>query len=173
MAKKVLILNGSPIVGGNTECLSEELAKGAKEAGHTVEAIRLSDLHIAPYTGPQQKVSDDDMKQVLDAIVRADIIVLASPVYWMFFSAQIKTMMDRLSFDMKDTIAGKEVAMLLCAASPEEMFRPSIVSYYQMCFIGSLEWKDRGIVAAGGAYMPGDVKNTPYMQQAYELGKSL
>lgn len=173
MAKKVIVINGSPTIGGNTECLSNDFAEGAREAGNTVHIIRLSDLKIAPYTGVEQTVNDDDMKQVVNAIVNADVVVLASPVYWMFFSAQIKTIMDRLGVGMKDALGGKEVALLLCAASPEEQFRKSIVDYYKMCFIDSLGWKDRGVIAAGGVFNPGDVQKTPYAKQAYELGKSL
>lgn len=113
------------------------------------------------------------MKQVAEAIIAADVVVLASPLYWMHFSAQLKTMMDRLGPGMKDVLAGKEAALLLCAASPEELIRKNVVPYYEMCFMESLGWKDRGVVAAGGVFGPGDVEKTPYAQQAYELGKSL
>lgn len=173
MSKKIVVLNGSPTIGGNTEGLSKNLARGAEEAGNSVQIIRLSDLNIAPYTGFTQTVNDDDMKQVAEAIIAADVVVLASPLYWMHFSAQIKTMMDRLGPGMKDVLAGKEAALLLCAASPEELIRKNVVPYYEMCFIESLGWKDCGVVAAGGVFGPGDVEKTPYAQQAYELGKSL
>ncbi len=173
MSKKVVVLNGSPIVGGNADAMSDLLVKGVQEAGNEAQKIRLSDLNIAPYTGFGQTVDEDDMKQVFEAITSSDIIVFASPLYWMQFTAQIKTMMDRLSFEMKDALAGKETALLVCAASPEEVVRKNIVPYYQMCFIESLGWKDRGTVLAGGVFGPGDVEKTPYAQQAYELGKAL
>lgn len=173
MSKKVLVLNGSPTVGGNTEGLAKNLVNGAKDAGHSTEIIRLSDLKIAPYTGFTQTVNDDDMKQVADAIISADVVVLASPLYWMQFSAQMKTMMDRLSFDMKDKLSGKEVALLISAASPEDIIKKNIIPYYEMCFIESLGWKDRGMVLAGGVFAPGQVQSTPYANKAYELGKSL
>lgn len=173
MGKKVIILNGSPTIGGNTEGLAKQLARGAEDAGHATEIIRLSDLHIAPYTGFTQTVGDDDMKQVAEAMIAADVVVLASPLYWMQFSAQLKTVMDRLSFDMKDVLSGKEVALLISAASPEDVIEKNIVPYYRTCFLESLGWKDRGRVLAGGVFAPGQVESTPYAAQAYELGKSL
>lgn len=173
MSKKIVVLNGSPTQGGNTESLAKNFARGAEAAGHSVDIIRLSELRIAPYTGFSQTPDDDDMKLVADAIIAADIVVLASPLYWMQFTAQMKTMMDRLGPGMKDAISGKETALLVCAASPEEVIRKNIVPYYKMCFITSLGWRDRGTVAAGGVFAPGDVEKTPYARQAYDLGKSL
>lgn len=173
MSKKVVVFNGSPIVGGNSDVLSDELVKGALDAGNQAQKIRLSELNIAPYSGFSQTVDEDDMKIAFEAITISDVIVFASPLYWMQFSAQIKTMMDRLSFGMKDVLAGKEVAMLISAASPEEVIHKNIVPYYRMCFIDSLGWKDCGMVLAGGVFGPGDVAKTPYAKQAYELGKSL
>lgn len=173
MAKNILILNGSPTVGGNTEGLAKALARGAQAAGHTANILRLSELRIAPYTNFLQTPQDDDMARVLAAMKAADVIVLASPLYWMQFTAQFKTMMDRLSFDTKDALSNKETALLVCAASPEETVRKNIVPYYELCFIESLSWRDRGVVAAGGVFAPGDVEKTAYVQQAYDLGKSL
>lgn len=173
MAKKILVINGSPVAGGNTDVMSDMLVKGAREAGKEALKIRLSDLTIAPYTGFTQTMQDDDMKQVFEAMTWAEVIVAASPLYWMQFTAQMKMMMDRLSFDAKEILAGKEAALLVCAASPEEVIRKNIAPYYQMCFIESLGWQDRGMVLAGGVFAPGDVEKTPYAQQAYELGRSL
>lgn len=173
MAKKIVVLNGSPTVGGNTETLAHHLAQGAEDAGHSARIFRLSDLHIAPYSGITQTPADDDMQLVAQAMIAADVIVLASPLYWMQFTAQMKAMMDRLGFGMKDALSGKEVALLACAASPEAVIRQNIVPYYQLCFVQSLGWQDRGVVAAGGVFGPGDVEKTPYAQQAYDLGRSL
>lgn len=173
MSKNIVILNGSPTPNGNTEALAKQLMLGAEAAGHTARLLRLSELNIAPYSGPQQTANDDDMALVLAAMKEADVIVLASPLYWMQFTAQLKTVMDRLSFDTKDALAGKEVALLVCAASPEDTVRRMIEPYYELCFIQSLGWRSRGVVAAGGVFMPGDVEKTPYAEQAYELGESL
>ena len=48
MAKKVLILSASPRKGGNSDLLCDQFAKGAEEAGHQVEKIRVQEKKIAP-----------------------------------------------------------------------------------------------------------------------------
>ena len=171
MGKRILVLNGSPTKGGNTETLSKALIKGAEEAGHTAILLTISDMQIAPFRGMAQE--KDDMSDVLDEIVRADVVVWASPLYWMQFTGQLKVVMDRMSFQQEDNFAGKETALLACAASPEEVIRENLYRYYQLCFIESMKWIDKGAVLAGGVFAPGQVADTEYIKQSYELGKSL
>ncbi|MED9903015.1 MAG: flavodoxin family protein [Lachnospiraceae bacterium] len=171
MKKKVLILNGSPTKGGNTETLADSFKKGAEEAGHDVVKLNLDEYEIAPFRGMQQKA--DDFGKVLAELNSADVVVWATPFYWMQFTAQIKLVMDRMAFASENNFAGKEVVLLATAASPVEKMQETIVSYYQMCFVESVKWKDRGMVLAGGTPMPGAIAGTPYLEQAYELGKSI
>lgn len=44
MAKKVLILSGSPRIGGNSEILCDEFMKGAQESGNDVDKINVSKM---------------------------------------------------------------------------------------------------------------------------------
>lgn len=171
MSKRVLVLNGSPTAGGNTETLSRELMKGAREAGHTAVMLKVTDLKIAPYKGREQE--PDDMEKVMAELDQADVVVWASPLYWMQFTGQLKVVMDRMSFQREDNFAGKETALLACAASPEETIRKNLYQYYQLCFIESMKWVDRGAVLAGGVFAPGQAAATDYAKQAYDLGKSL
>ena len=89
MKKSVLILSSSPRRGGNSDRLCDRFAEGASEAGHDVEKIFLKDLRIGYCTGcgtcfegrrpcPQH----DDAAEVLDKMVAADVIVMATPVYF-------------------------------------------------------------------------------------------
>ena len=48
MSKKVLILSASPRKGGNSDLLCDQFAKGAEEAGHQVEKIRVQEKKISP-----------------------------------------------------------------------------------------------------------------------------
>jgi len=171
MSKKIVIINGSPTPGGNTRCLSEAVLEGAKEAGNEGVIIDLASLSIAPYAGPTQP--EDDMTRVADEMRTADVVVIASPLYWMQFTGQIKIWMDRLSTVGKEILAGKETALLACAASPAEVIEKNLLGYYRMCFVDSLGWKNMGSVLAGGVYAPGQVRSTPYCEQAKELGKIL
>lgn len=169
--KRVLVLNGSPTVGGNTETLAKALAKGVEEAGNEAIILNVTNMNIAPFKAMQQE--PDDMTIVLDELRKADVVVWASPLYWMTFTGQLKVVMDRMSFQDADNFAGKETALLACAASPAEKIDETLHAYYNMCFIDSVKWVDRGCVLAGGAFQPGQVADTEYVAQAFDLGKSL
>lgn len=51
MGKKIVILNGSPRLKGNTAGLIEAFKQGAKEAGHTMEVFNLQRMDIHPCLG--------------------------------------------------------------------------------------------------------------------------
>lgn len=88
MSKNVLIISASPRKGGNSDILCDQFMKGATEAGHPVEKLRLAELKIdycsACYACKKigHCVKQDDMAQVLEKLRAADIIVLATPVYF-------------------------------------------------------------------------------------------
>jgi len=98
---RVLGIAGSPRRGGNTDLLLNEVMRGAASRGIEVKTIILNHLKIAPCqhcdgcleTG-RCKV-DDDMQTVYDELMKADRIVLASPVHFMGVTAQTKAMIDR------------------------------------------------------------------------------
>ena len=181
MVKKVVVLNGSPVAGGCSETLSDYLIKGVRENGNETVKMNLGRMDLHPCIGcngckmgkGNPCVQKDEMAGIYQAIQDADVIVWASPVYWMQFSAQIKMVMDRLYALSPESIANKQVALLAAAASPAEVIEANLLPYYRMCFGQSLGWKDVGSVLAGGVFGPGDVEKTPYAQQAYELGKSI
>ena len=101
MSKKVLILSGSPRKGGNSDYLCDKFAQGARDAGHVVEKIFVSEKNIgycrACYAcrNSHKCIINDDMAQILDKMIHADVLVLASPVYFYSINAQIKTVLDR------------------------------------------------------------------------------
>lgn len=173
MSKNIVILNGSPDEGGNSQLLADALAEGAREAGATAERVDICKLNIAPYTGPGQKPEDDDTATVMTKVVAADAVVLAFPFYWMQMSAQLKAFMDRLPFGSNEVLSGKRAGYLVRAASPAEKIDECISPYLKMCFGESLKWVEVGHVYAGGAFAPGMVATMPYMDQARDLGRKL
>ena len=102
MAKKVLILSGSPRKGGNSDTLCDQFMKGAQEAGNEVEKIWVQGRKVAPclacYYCKDNKgecTIKDDMKEILEKMLAADVLVLSSPVYFYSISAQLKAVIDR------------------------------------------------------------------------------
>lgn len=87
--KKVLVLSSSPRKGGNSDILCDEFILGAKESGNDVEKIFLKDKKInycvaCEYCTKNNGIciQKDDMAEILDKMVKADVIVMATPVYF-------------------------------------------------------------------------------------------
>lgn len=102
MSKKVLILSGSPRKGGNSDVLCDEFARGAAERGNAVEKIRIAEKTVgycrACYFCKKSGgacVIKDDMAEILQKMIDADVIVLSSPVYFYSIDAQLKAVIDR------------------------------------------------------------------------------
>ena len=98
---KVLGLFGSPRKGGNTEILLEEALKGAEREGAEIERLYLSDLKITPCTECHgcDETGDcvilDEMQKIYPKLLEADIIILASPVFFYGVTAWAKGLIDR------------------------------------------------------------------------------
>lgn len=101
MSKKVLILSGSPRRNGNSDILCNEFKKGAEESGNEVEKIFLRDKNINYCTGCYacskvgKCVQKDDMAEILQKMIDADVIVMSTPVYFYTMDGQMKTLIDR------------------------------------------------------------------------------
>ena len=102
MNKRILILAGSPRKNGNSAALCRAFAQGAEESGHHVETIFLRDKKIgyclACYHCKKSGgicIIKDDMADILDKMNAADVLVMASPVYFYSVDAQMKALIDR------------------------------------------------------------------------------
>ena len=108
----ILVVTGSPRKGGNTEIMADVFAETAKTSGHEVIVRRLSALKVAPcldctycFTHDGVCIQKDDMNDILQDLNQADLLVLASPIYWFDISAQTKCFIDRMyAFGKKDFI---------------------------------------------------------------------
>lgn len=177
MSKKVLILSGSPRKGGNSDLLCDEFMRGAQEAGHSVEKIRVAEKKIAPcsacYYCRQSGgacVHKDDMAEVLQKMIDADVIVLASPVYFYSIDAQLKAVIDRTVARWLE-VENKEFYYIVTMADEElESADTTLGCFrgYAACVKGA---KEMGVVVGSGVYEPGKVETTPAMERAYEMGK--
>jgi Multimeric flavodoxin WrbA len=102
---KILAVNGSPRgEKGNTEIILKSFLKGAKEAGSDNETIYLKDKDIKHCVGcftcwtktPGKCIHKDDMGELLNKIIEADIIVYATPLYYYTVTGIMKDFMDRM-----------------------------------------------------------------------------
>ncbi len=169
----IVVLSGSPRKNGNSVTLVNAFAKGASEAGHTVEVVDCTKINVTPMRF-DPPLPDDGFTAIGKKIVQADCIVFATPLYYFGPSAQLKTVIDRFYTlnNPKEQMMEKQSVLLVAQAQPSAnaagalmMMIREIAHYYH--------WLERGSVIACDVRAPGDIEKTSYLEQAYNLGKSL
>lgn len=179
MSKKVLILSGSPRRGGNSELLCEEFMRGARESGNDVSLVRVADKKIAPCLGCYyctsnggRCVRDDEMSALLQEMIDADVLVLASPVYFYSVDAQLKAVIDRTVARWTE-VRNKELYYIVTMADEELTSADTTLAClrgYADCIEGAVE---RGVIVGSGVYERGEVKGSEAFAKAYKLGLEL
>ena len=179
MSKKVLVLSASPRKGGNSDLLCDQFMHGAKEANNQVDKIFLRDKKINYCTGcgacqsnGGKCVQKDDMAEVLDKMIAADVIVMATPVYFYTMNAQMKTLIDR-TYSRYTELTNKEIYFIITAAVHRKEALERTIEGFRG-FTSVLNGvKEKGIIYGTGAWNIGDIKGTKAMEQAYEMGKTV
>ncbi len=100
---KILIVRGNPRKSGFTQYLTNLFAAGAREAGAEVAELDLAQTRLEPCTGcyhcwlvePGVCIHDDPMAAQFAAILEADMLVCATPVYYFAMSGLMKTFFER------------------------------------------------------------------------------
>lgn len=179
MPEKVLIVTASLRAGSNSDALAEAFARGAKEAGHTVEVVSLKGKQIAFCRGclaclkTGRCVIDDDAVPLAEKVGQADVVVFATPVYYYGLSGQLKTLLDRCNCLYGHTYSFRTVYLLASAAEAEDSAVEGSVKGLQGWVDCFEKARLTGIIFAGGVNNPGDIRNHPALEKAYEAGKSI
>lgn len=189
VSKKVVVVCGSPRIGGNSEILADAFIRGAKDAGHSVKKIRLAEKKILPCLGCSycsdnslSCILEDDMNGLYPEILGADVVVMASPVYYFGFTAQLKAFIDRLyGPDVKGNIFSeanscfphKECALLMTASENDKKVFDIPVMHFQRVFNQWFMWANRGMVLVPGVSEAGEIKGHAKLNDAYDIGRNL
>lgn len=176
---KILVIESSPHKKGSSNLLAEHFVQGAEESGHQVsifDAAR-ADLHpclscdACGMSGPC--CQKDDMTQLMEEILRSDMVVFVTPLYYFGMSAQLKTVIDRFySFNGKLSAKGLKTALIVAAWDSNDWTMKDIKSHYEtLC--NYLNFKNQGMILGAGCGTVSMTKGTKYPKLAYELGRSL
>lgn len=174
--KNILVISASPRKGGNSDVLCDEFIKGAQQAGHKTEKIFLRNFKVNYCKGcgvcnsTHKCVQKDDMAEIMDKMVNADVIVFATPVYFYTMDAQLKTLIDR-TVPRYTEMVNKEVYYILTAADTNaanlEKTVESIRGFTLDCLDRAVE---KGILYGTGVWDKGEVQSSAHMKTAYEMG---
>lgn len=175
--KNVLILSSSPRKDGNSDLLCQEFFKGAREAGHSVELVRIAEKKIgycqACYacTRLGKCFQQDDMNELAAKMEQADVIVLATPVYFYSMSGQLKVFIDRLVPNYTKIHA--DIYLFATAWDPNagdlESTVEAIRGCTRDCFEGCTE---KGVLTVGGVAEKGDIAGREELKEAFAMGRN-
>ena len=185
---EIAAVYGSPAKEGNSAVLTDVILSSAKENGHTAEKFYLYDLEIknclaceaaATYHKERYCIHDDDMTtRIIPALRKADLIIIASPIYMGQITGITKTFLDRwYTFVLKDFkirfLTGKRFITVVTSAAPDETFS-NVTDYLNYWLSEFFKMTRFGQMHAGNLMGSGEVnKREDLLQKAAELGKKI
>lgn len=177
--KNILVLVGSPRKGGNTDIPANAFIEGALEAGHEAEKITLQNHNINGCLGCDycmrnhgECIQKDDMQMIYDKLNKADVVVLATPLYFFGFSSQIKKVIDRFYALLSGSLPDKQSILLAAYGSQDRHEIDVLIAQYEMT-ASALNWRNLGVIPAKGVLKKGDISNHPSISEANKLGRNM
>lgn len=182
MSKNILVLTGSPRKHGNSDLMADAFIKGALAKGHQVTKFAAAGKKIGPCKACATCWSKgtacsfrDDFAELEPLLEKADTLVLATPLYWFTFSAQIKNPIDRLySYVVPDCpkpLQIKEAILLICGGEGEKVFDGATASF--QLILDFMKWQNKGMLVAPHVNAKGEILKTDFLEQAELLGSTL
>jgi multimeric flavodoxin WrbA len=186
---KALGVHGSPRRGGNTELLLGEFLRGCRDAGAEVEEVFLRELKITPCLEIYACQKDgqcpikDDMKPLYGKLIEADILAVASPIFFYAVSAHLKAMIDRCQalwarkYLLKQPVGAgrtgrKGVFLAVGGAKGAKNFDGALLT--MKYFFDALDLAlDRSLLFKGVDAKGEILKHPTAMTEAYALGKKI
>ena len=177
--KKIVVITGSPRKGA-TEGMADAFQAAAEAKGFEIVRFNAAKLKVGGCKNCNAcgKVSgrtcvfDDDFTPISKAILEADGLVLATPLYWYSWPWQIKATLDRFysflvgNFDLK----GKKAALIAsCGEQTIETMDGLVFSFKKTTALLGLE--DVGHVLIPGLHAPGEYKDTDACAKAVSLAE--
>jgi multimeric flavodoxin WrbA len=169
----IVCLLGSPRAKSNSSTAAKHFTDTAEKLGASVKTYTLNDLKyrgcqgcMACKTKLDKCVLKDDLEEVLDSVQQADILVMASPVYYGDISSQLKGFIDRTFSYLKPDFMnipdpvrfapGKKLVFALAQGQPEKAFS-DIFPRYDFFF----KWygfSESHLIRACGVVGPGEIE---------------
>ena len=171
---KILVLNGSPRPNGNTAAMISAFLEGAEGGGHDITVVPVCQKKIAGCLaceychtkGNGACIQKDDMQEIYPVLDEAEMIVLASPVYYHSFTGQLQCAINRIyALDKPKKL--KKAALIL-SSGDKDVYSGAIFEY-ENSFLNYLKLENMGIFTAHGKQN----KSAEKLRELYDFGRSL
>lgn len=170
----ILILNGSPRENGNTQFLIDAFIAGASKQNHKITVVPIGQKKISGCLGCEYChtkgqgtcIQKDDMQEIYTLLQEAEMLILASPIYYFHFSGQLQCAISRF-YAIGKPKKLKKVALFLSSGS-NHVYDGTIYAY-ENSFVQYLNLEDCGIYTAYGSQNQSEEKK----QELYQFGLSL
>ncbi|MDZ7711206.1 MAG: NAD(P)H-dependent oxidoreductase [Roseovarius sp.] len=177
---RIVCLLGSPRPHGNSDQLAAEFCRVAENAGATVETHALRDMTFQGYDSKGERT--DDLTPVLHSIEKAEIVVMATPIYFCDMTGLLKQAFDRFfEFFVPDYVTaqepsrlGRSKALVLLQVQGEGPGRyGNLLGHYGPA-LDKLGFMRREMVRACGVREPDDIRQqTDCLEEAGQLARSM
>lgn len=177
--KNILIIESSPRIHGNSNTLCDQFEKGALESNNKVTKINLNKYQInfckaCQYCYSHDKcIQKDDANMIIELMMKADVIVFATPVYFYSVSGQLKTLFDRCC-GCYTRMTNKEYYVILSAFDSNKKHLDKVIETIRGFTIDCIEdIEEKNIIYAEGCDNINDAKSHVSYDLAYNIGKSI
>lgn len=167
MSKRILVITGSPNREGNSTKMADAFIRGAKQAGHTISTFETAYKNMRGFTAGDA----DDFAELAPMLGDADVLVIASPLYWFTFPAQLKAVIDQLDYSENSPMINKESYLFVSGGEANETTYEPIRSLYAS-IVQYVSWQDKGVLLARGLDAAGAIEASGLLAQAEKLGKN-
>lgn len=177
--KKVIVISTSLRAGSNSDMMADKFIEGALKSGNEVEKISLINKDIRFCRGclACQKlgkcVINDDVNDIMQKVLNADVIVWATPIYYYEMSGQMKVLIDRMNAMYNLDYKFRDVYMLTTAAETEPETPQRAISGltgWIDCYPGS---RLAGTLFCGGVDAPRTIEGNEKLTEAYNMGMNI
>ncbi len=176
--QNIVVITGSPHRNGTSALLADKFIEGAQSKGHNVYRFNSAFEDINPCQGCNAChrngpcVHKDAIEQkLMPELLKADVIVLITPLYYYAMSAQLKTVVDRFYSHLR-SFDGKKTLLMATAYNSAGWTFEALVDHYQS-LAGYMKWQDMGMVLGYGCGSRGNIERSEFPEQAFKLGQSI
>jgi multimeric flavodoxin WrbA len=175
---KIVVIAGSPHKAGTSALLADKFIEGAESKGHECFRFNAAFEDTHPCLGCDHcgmngpcVYNDAISTKLMPKMLEADMIVLATPLYYFGMSAQIKTVIDRF-YSRTGSLHNKKSILMATAWDSNNWTMEALVHHYET-LVKYMQWKDCGKILAVGCGTRSMIERSDFPQQAYKLGASI